>query len=57
VYPKGQAHLTALGSFLALERVMGLFAKVESQLYLGANLLDYNQVLMRLKEQEAIILE
>lgn len=57
IYPKGQAHLTALGSFLALERVMDLHQGVTANLYLGANLIEANQLKQRLEEQGAFLNE
>jgi len=56
IYPKGQAHMTAFGGFLALEQAMGLTHSIEPKLYLGANLLDAEQVKTRLKEQETLFL-
>lgn len=57
IYPKGQAHMTAFGGFLALEQAMGLTKSIKPNLYLGANLLDAAIVQQRLAEQNTIILE
>lgn len=57
VYPKGQAHMTALGGFLALEKAMGLTGAIYPNLYLGANLLDAEIVNKRLAEQKTLWLE
>ncbi|WP_291583834.1 hypothetical protein [Bacteroides sp.] len=56
IYPKGQAHMTALGSIIALEQVMGLMSAVKPNIYLGANLLDISLLKRRLEEQGAFYL-
>jgi len=57
IYPKGQAHMTALGSIMALEVAMGHLGSHLPNLYLGANLLEVTHVLKRLKEQGTLFLE
>lgn len=57
IYPKGQAHMTAFGGFLALEQAMGLTKTIQPNLYLGANLLDAKMVKQRLTEQNTLFIE
>ena len=48
--------MTALGSIIALEQVMGLMSAVKPNMYLGANLLDISLLKRRLEEQGAFYL-